>query len=306
MRMLAASFCCAVIAISATDGAAQVAPTRWDHNGSQVSLSAEGPRRQFHYQVPADHLLPLGVLPGTLLFDGRRNGNQYSGTAYVFSKLCGALPYAVASPVSPDQRTVTMYGKAPIVDSSCRAVEYRDDDLFFNLVEPIETRTNQDYADRTTAQTTSSQPVGDDGYTRFLQQWTICLDSARPNKDIDSVITMCDAALAFPQIAPRDRTRLLERRAALSQYREELARRPVVPWEQTIGGTATTANPSVPNTDAPRKGDVDKIIRSFDSMSLVIIAVGVILCVIAIIASLWRRPASTVTDAISHVLCAKI
>jgi hypothetical protein len=121
MRILSPFFCLAVIAIAA-DGAAQGASTRWDHNGSLVSLSATGARRQFHYESPAADLLQIGVQPGTLLFDGRRDGNKYSGTAYVFSKVCGARAYAVVGPVSPDQRAVTMYGKAPTVNSSCRVI----------------------------------------------------------------------------------------------------------------------------------------------------------------------------------------
>ena len=31
-----------------------------------------------------------GVTPGTLLFDGVRNGNNYSGRAYVFLRGCGS------------------------------------------------------------------------------------------------------------------------------------------------------------------------------------------------------------------------
>src|ERR1700676_3466567 len=121
MRISSPFFCLALIAMTA-DGAAQGASTRWNHNGSLVSLSATGARRQFHYQSPAADLLQIGVQPGTLLFDGRRDGDKYSGTAYVFSKACGARAYAVAGPVSPDQRAVTMSGKAPIVNSSCRAI----------------------------------------------------------------------------------------------------------------------------------------------------------------------------------------
>src|SRR5499427_7601995 len=38
---------------------------------------------------------------------------QYSGTAYVFSKLCGALSYAVLGPASPDDRTSQCTEKRP-------------------------------------------------------------------------------------------------------------------------------------------------------------------------------------------------
>jgi hypothetical protein len=122
----------------APDGLAQGTASLWDHNGSDVSLFADGPRRQFRYEVPVPDLLPLGVQPGTLLFDGRRNGNQYAGTAYVFSSVCGALPYAVEGPVAPDQRSVTMYGKAPSsLDEYCRVIGYRDDVLVFTFAPPV-------------------------------------------------------------------------------------------------------------------------------------------------------------------------
>src|SRR5947208_1099306 len=132
MRIFLPFFCFTLIAMTA-DGSAQGTSSRWDHNGSLVSLSATGTRRQFHYQSPAADLLQIGVQPGTLLFDGRKVGNTYSGTAYVFSKVCGALPYATEGAVTPDQRTVTMYGKAPIVDSTCSVVQYRDDVLVFSF-----------------------------------------------------------------------------------------------------------------------------------------------------------------------------
>jgi hypothetical protein len=112
---------------------AQGASSIWDHNGSAVYLSADGAGRRFYYQAPRGGLQEVGVQPGTLLFDGRRDENRYSGTAYVFSKFCGALAYAVSGPVSPDQRSVTMYGKAPTLDSNCRVVGYRDDVLVFTF-----------------------------------------------------------------------------------------------------------------------------------------------------------------------------
>jgi hypothetical protein len=112
---------------------AQGASSIWDHNGSAVSLSADGASRKFYYQAPRAGLQEVGIQPGTLLFDGRRDGNRYSGTAYVFSQLCGALAYPVSGPVSPDERSVTMYGKAPSVSANCRVVGYRDDVLVFTF-----------------------------------------------------------------------------------------------------------------------------------------------------------------------------
>lgn len=101
----------------------------WEHNGSIVTLQAGGERRQFHYSQPR---AGLPVNPGTLLFTGRRSGNQYVGTAYVFSSRCGSRGYVVEGPVSADQRTVTMYGQAPLFDNNCRVSGHRYDTLVFS------------------------------------------------------------------------------------------------------------------------------------------------------------------------------
>jgi hypothetical protein len=106
------------------------AASLWDHNGSIVSLEASGADRKFYYQTPR---AGMPVSPGTLLFEGRRNGNRYSGTAYIFSKACGSQGYAVSGNVSADDRRVTMQGKAPRRDTACRVIGYRDDVLVFSL-----------------------------------------------------------------------------------------------------------------------------------------------------------------------------
>ncbi|WLB09464.1 hypothetical protein QIH87_47310 [Bradyrhizobium elkanii] len=109
------------------------AETQWEHNWSVLSLAADGSSRVFTYVRPRDGL-PVG--PGTTLFFGTRVGNTYHGTAHVFSQRCGATPYAVSGPVSQDQRSVSMYGRRPKLDASCRIVAYADDNLVFNLIEP--------------------------------------------------------------------------------------------------------------------------------------------------------------------------
>ncbi|WP_456668379.1 hypothetical protein [Bradyrhizobium sp. USDA 3240] len=198
------------------DGSAQGTSTRWDHNGSVVSLSASGARRQFHYQIPAADLLQIGVQPGTLLFDGRREGDKYSGTAYVFSKMCGALPYITAGPVAPDQRAVTMYGKAPIVNSSCRVIAYRDDVLVFSLSPETKASTDQSPAEQIAPPTAQNIPIQSDSeYNRLLEQWKVCFDIERPDQTTGTRIAKCDAALLYSHLTYDDRARLLTRRAAL-------------------------------------------------------------------------------------------
>jgi hypothetical protein len=104
----------------------------WTHNGSVMRLIANGGDRRFIYENPKDGLVAVGVEKGTLLFKGRRSGNSYSGNAYIFSH-CQPIAYEVSGTVSPDDRQITMYGRAPLVNESCVVAGYRDDTLVFNF-----------------------------------------------------------------------------------------------------------------------------------------------------------------------------
>jgi len=106
------------------------AASYWNHNGSIVTLEADGAARKFYYAVPRPG---LSVAAGSLLFDGVKNGNTYSGTAYVFSPKCGALPYPVSGSVADDGRSVTMSGEAPVRDADCRNRGTRHDTLLFTF-----------------------------------------------------------------------------------------------------------------------------------------------------------------------------
>jgi len=87
----------------------------------------------FVYDAPREGLTSRGVTQGTVLFRGRRQGDKYSGTAYIFTKSCGPQPYEVSGPVDSDDRGVTMFGKAPTVNSACEVTGGRDDTLRFTL-----------------------------------------------------------------------------------------------------------------------------------------------------------------------------
>jgi hypothetical protein len=106
----------------------------WDHNGSQMDLIASGSERKFVYRNPRAGLREEGVDNGTVLFVGKRIGDEYSGTAYLFSKSCGKQSYAVSGPVGTDQRSVTMHGNRPVLNGSCQIEGYRDDVLVFNYL----------------------------------------------------------------------------------------------------------------------------------------------------------------------------
>lgn len=126
MKVLVGVFALLVFSTSA------FAQTNWNHNGSVVTLHANGANRQFSYSVPR---AGLPVKSGTVLFKGTKSGNTYSGIAYIFHSKCGARHYPVSGPVSDDQKSVTLYGQAPQVGSNCKVVDYRDDVLVFNFQE---------------------------------------------------------------------------------------------------------------------------------------------------------------------------
>lgn len=154
MRNIARCACVVVVTIIAARASAQSGSSLWNLNGSEMSLFAHGTNREFRYHTVRPGLDEAGVQPGTVWFRGVRTGDQYSGTAYVFSKTCGAFPYAVTGQVSTDDQTVTIQGKAPIVSGDgCAIVDYRDTNDALHLVQQaIETQT-----------TGVTQTYGDDG-----------------------------------------------------------------------------------------------------------------------------------------------
>jgi hypothetical protein len=56
------------------------------------------------------------------------------GTAYIFNRRCGRLPYKVQGPIKDDGRRVVMTGQAPRVDQHCNVIGYLNDTLEFTLV----------------------------------------------------------------------------------------------------------------------------------------------------------------------------
>lgn len=105
----------------------------WDHNGSTMKLTANGARRQFTYERPRSGMRKRGVRKGDVLFDGVRDGEFYSGTAYIFTKRCGKVGYDVLGSVSNNDTRIVMRGNAPRLDGACRRVGSKPDKLVFSL-----------------------------------------------------------------------------------------------------------------------------------------------------------------------------
>lgn len=61
-------------------------------------------------------------------------GDSYSGTAFVFDRRCGQVPYQVSGPILDGGRRVVMRGRAPRVNRQCSVYGYKDDVLEFELL----------------------------------------------------------------------------------------------------------------------------------------------------------------------------
>ncbi len=135
--LFSSSLCAAVIAggfafagLSLAGASSAKADSCWWHNGSLMRLKARGNQRWFYYERPR---AGLSVGRGTLLFNGRKQGNWYTGTSRVFSRYCPGAPlaYHVEGPVARSQTKVTVYGTRQI-HKRCRPTgRYVEDTLVF-------------------------------------------------------------------------------------------------------------------------------------------------------------------------------
>lgn len=82
------------------------ADSYWNHNGSLMRLSANGAARAFFYAAPRPGIVNAGVQPGTLFFDGWRDGDRYRGTARVFSASCGASTFYIEGWVASETHVI--------------------------------------------------------------------------------------------------------------------------------------------------------------------------------------------------------
>jgi flagellar biosynthesis GTPase FlhF len=110
----------------------------WNHNGSVMALHAVGAEHVIRYQEPRIGMRQEGVVSGTVRFEGTRTGNTYSGTAFVFSRRCGAHPFHVSGTASEEEREITMYGTAPAgFDAACRATIYSKHVVNFTFLRSV-------------------------------------------------------------------------------------------------------------------------------------------------------------------------
>lgn len=119
-------------------------PTIWDHNGSVMYLVANGKSREFYYQKPRAGMLDAGAHPGSLLFRGEIDNGKYSGTAYIFNRHCGQIPFQVEGSILDNDERIMLTGQAPRVARNCRADESYTSNLEFRLLKQNEGAQSQE------------------------------------------------------------------------------------------------------------------------------------------------------------------
>jgi hypothetical protein len=112
-------------------------PTIWDHNGSVMILVESGASREFHYQTPRPGMVEAGARSGSLLFRGRVDNGQYSGTAYIFNPRCGPIPFQVTGTSLDSDERIVLTGQAPLVGRNCRTSGSFTSTLEFKRLNPI-------------------------------------------------------------------------------------------------------------------------------------------------------------------------
>jgi len=135
------------ISCAGAQAQSQTAPperTVWDHNGSLMYLLANGSSREFYYQKPRPGMLDAGARPGSLLFRGQLNNEQYSGTAYIFNPRCGPIPFEVNGSILDDDQRIVLTGQAPRVGRDCRANGSYTSNLEFKRSKPDEAVQSQE------------------------------------------------------------------------------------------------------------------------------------------------------------------
>lgn len=96
----------------------------YDHNGSRMQVTRAGQQVQITYQDPRDGIAAQGAGPGTVLFTGELDANDYlSGMARIFRRGCGVIDYYVYGDFALG-RDFTLTGAAPVLaQQGCRIVD---------------------------------------------------------------------------------------------------------------------------------------------------------------------------------------
>lgn len=84
----------------------------FEHNKSVVSWFFAGDQAIAKYESPRSGLAEIGIVEGTVLFEGREEAGKIVGNAFTFKESCGSAPYKVIGTWTDDW--ITLRGPAPI------------------------------------------------------------------------------------------------------------------------------------------------------------------------------------------------
>jgi hypothetical protein len=101
----------------------------WDHNGSKMKLVTAKDRVFFFYEEPRQAIAARGVDKGTLLFDGKIEGDSIEGLIYAFSFECGKFGYPAKGTIVDG--VIEMSGLHPTINKTCEIVKQQDEKLIF-------------------------------------------------------------------------------------------------------------------------------------------------------------------------------
>lgn len=95
----------------------------FEHNRSVVSWLIAGGEVIARYDRPRAGMEKVGVSQGTILFEGREQGDGFAGTAYTFRNGCTPAAYDVVGEWKGDW--ITLRGPAPTwSNSGCNILGY--------------------------------------------------------------------------------------------------------------------------------------------------------------------------------------
>jgi hypothetical protein len=110
----------------------------WDVNSSTVFEARQGWTIRLIFQTPRGVHLSQGLSSGAVLFEGERTAQSLAGTLYAFDRGCEAKGYEVSGTISADAKSMTLKGRAPVRDASCKIISYKDETLVFSKKETTE------------------------------------------------------------------------------------------------------------------------------------------------------------------------